>query len=100
MPTARPSDLPDFEDPPLTEVAVSLQFNQLPGFGYVHLGPLWDRFRSRFGRVQYHPPLLPVFETFGLNQPATQHLQVRIGNAPELPRMWFLADDDAELLQV
>jgi uncharacterized protein (TIGR04255 family) len=95
----RPKHLPDFEAPPLTEVAVSLQFQQLTNFGFVDIGPLWDCFRDRFGRVEYYPPIPPTFEMFGLPQGAMQPLQMSFGGFPQLPRCWFVNNTNNELLQ-
>lgn len=80
MKMKRPRHLPDFEAPPLTEVALSLQFQQIANFGFVDIGLLWARFRERFGRVEYHTPLAPNFETFGLRQGAIQPFQINLGD--------------------
>lgn len=95
----RPRHLPDFEAPPLTEVAVSLQFQHIANFGFVDIGPLWEHFRDRFGRVEYHPPLAPNFETFGLPQGVMQPFQLNFGMIPPLPRSWFVNSAGNEVLQ-
>ncbi len=95
----RPRHLPDFEAPPLTEVAISLQFQEIANFGFVDIGPLWECFRDRFSRVEYHPRLPPVFETFGLPQGTVQPLQMSFGVFPQLPRCWFVNNTNNELLQ-
>ena len=97
--THRPGHLPDFEASPLTEVALSVQFQQIPNFSFVDIGLLWNRFRSRFSRVEYHPPIPPSYETFGLNQGGIQQFQFNFAMAPPLPRSWFIDTLGNEVLQ-
>lgn len=96
---SRPADLPDFGNPPLSEVAISLQFAQLSTFGVVHAGLLWERFRSRFPRVEYKGQLQPTFETFGLSRPNAPRLRLEIAEVPDLPRLWFVDATSSELVQ-
>jgi uncharacterized protein (TIGR04255 family) len=92
----RPKHLPDFDAPPLTEVALSLQFQPVTKFSFVDIGPLRERF-PRFDSVEYHPPLPPAFETFGLRQGASQALQFNFGMTP--PRLWLLDKGGNEVFQ-
>jgi len=86
--------LPSYDRPPLSEVALSIQFNALAGFGYVHIGPLWTRFRDKFPDVEYQPPLQATFETFGVNPIAPQLPHLQIMQMPEMPRIWLLAKNE------
>jgi uncharacterized protein (TIGR04255 family) len=95
----RPVHLPDFDAPPLTEVALSLQFQPIARFGFVDLGPLSDQFRPRFERVEYYPPLAPTFETFGLRQGKAPTLHINVGAGLALPRLWLIDKAGNELLQ-
>ncbi|MCJ2112847.1 TIGR04255 family protein [Methylobacterium sp. E-025] len=95
----RPADLPDFKAPPLTEVAMSVQFNHLSAFTHVHIGLLWEKFRSRFPIVSYQPPLAPSFETFGVPQSRTPSFQIQFEDRPEIPRLWFADLKGIELIQ-
>ena len=95
----RPRHLPNFEAPPLTEVALSLQFEKISKFGFVDIGLLWQRFRDRFDCVEYHPPLAPTFETFGLRLSPLQPLQIDFATIPHLPRIWFLDKAGNEIIQ-
>ncbi|MGO9740131.1 MAG: TIGR04255 family protein [Roseiarcus sp.] len=94
---SRPSDLPDFSNPPLTEVAISIQFDALPGYRQVWAGPLWDLFKVRFPVVQEQLPLQPVFEIFGRSVLPSVNFSVLEG--PMSSRLWFLNSDQTELLQ-
>ena len=94
----RPDDLPDFGDPPLVETALSLQFESLPAFRLVHVGMLWNQFRTSFPRIEEHPPLVAARETFGVPSPLS--VEVTIEGTPPLPRVWFLNESGTELIQV
>lgn len=99
--SARPVDLPEFDNPPVTEVVLSVQFSELRGYRTVHAGLLWERcFRESYPNFSEHPPLDPVFETFGprdVGRPSVKLLQVP---GPPLPRLWFLNNVGSELVQV
>jgi len=45
----RPRDLPQWKRPPLDEVAISIQFKDIPGFKAIHYGLLAERL-SRLGK--------------------------------------------------
>jgi uncharacterized protein (TIGR04255 family) len=97
MNSQRPADLPDFRSPPLTEVILGVQFDVVPGFLTPHLGLIWERFRGDFPHVEEHPPLQPVFETFG---PNPQMVALQFTMQPIAPRLFFINDSRTELLQV
>jgi uncharacterized protein (TIGR04255 family) len=93
--------LPEFDDPPVIEVALSAQLEPLAGFRVVHFGLLWERFRDKgFRSVEEHGPLDSVLETF---EPATREpaIQVRMfEDSPPPPRVWFVNEVGTELIQV
>ena len=99
--SARPVDLPEFDNPPVAEVVLSVQFSELRGYRTVHAGLLWEQcFRESYPTFSEHRPLDSVFETFGprdVGRPSVQLLQVP---GPPLPRLWFLNSDGSELVQV
>lgn len=98
MATARPADLPDFDDPPVVEVALSVQFTPLAQFRTVHVGGLWERFRNRFKTFREQPPIEPVFETFGA-QRASGQITLELRSGPPIPRLWFINEDETQLVQ-
>lgn len=95
----RPADLPDFENPPLVEVALSVQFSELRAYRTVHAGILWQKFRKGYPKVSEHPPLNPAFEAFGSKSPAEPRFELRQLPGPPIPRLWFVNADDSELIQ-
>jgi uncharacterized protein (TIGR04255 family) len=100
MPTDSNS-IPDFESPPLIEVAASVQFEELAALRTAHIGLLFQQFRKHgFGRVEEHPPLARAIERFGPPKPALPEVQWEFVNQPPVARHWFVNDDDTELVQV
>jgi len=95
---ARPTDLPDFERPPLAEVALSVQFEPIDGLGAARLGLLWSTFRNRFPSVEEHPQLPPTFEDF--QPPSPPKVEIVLEQKAPVPRLWFLNDPKTELIQV
>ncbi len=94
---ARPP-LPDFTDPPIAEVALGVQFDPLP-LRSVHFGILWQRFRDNFPNVQEQPPIESGLESFDSALPRPM-FDLKVMNAPILPRVWFLDTENSELVQV
>jgi uncharacterized protein (TIGR04255 family) len=76
-----------------------MQFGSLPFKNY-HSGLLWERFAEMYPKVEEHPPLDPVFETFGARQPTVQRISFQLPPAPDTLRYWFVSQDDNEVLQV
>jgi uncharacterized protein (TIGR04255 family) len=95
----RPAGLPDFDDPPLTEVALSIQFEALSAIEFVDLGPLWQQLRRRHPKVEEHPPLSPSFEIFGVPSTPSGSVQIQLSAMPTMPRFWFVNDVGSEILQ-
>jgi uncharacterized protein (TIGR04255 family) len=96
--TGRPEDLPDFRKPSLAETVLSLQLEPIGGLTTAHVGLLWQRFREQLPFIEEHAPLPPVFEKFGPPSPAS--VEVTIEEKPPVPRVWFLNEPKAELIQV
>ncbi|HED19571.1 MAG TPA: TIGR04255 family protein [Gammaproteobacteria bacterium] len=94
----RPSNLPDFDRPPLDEVALSVQFDPIQRLQTPQIGLFWSELRSAFPKTEQHPPLDPVTERFGPSPRPS--VRFEISNAPPAPRCWFLKEDSTELIQV
>jgi uncharacterized protein (TIGR04255 family) len=54
--------LPEFSNPPVVEVALSVQFTPLPGFRPIRLGRLQDTWRAEYPHYEEQPPLAGVIE--------------------------------------
>lgn len=82
----------------MIEVAISVQFEELPRFGVVDYGLLWERWRDRFPETQYQAPLLPVVEIFGGRRARSD--EIRIEPIPPLGRCWYRTANRERLIQV
>lgn len=96
----RPSDLPEFDRPPVAELVLGVQFGEVRSFQTIHTGLLWDRkFRKNFPHFEEKPPLAPNFETFGSTRPSIPRIQL-VQPGSIMPRLWFTNDDQTKLIQV
>jgi uncharacterized protein (TIGR04255 family) len=95
------SKTPSYENPPVVEVALSLQFEPIEMLRSVHFGLLWSRLRREgFSQVEDHGALEPVYEDFALSSPRIGITVQTFADAPPLPRVWFLNADGTELIQI
>jgi uncharacterized protein (TIGR04255 family) len=94
--------LPSFDNPPVVEVALSVQFEPLTTLKAAHLGRLWDVFREQgFVRTEDHLNLEAVSEGFDPRLYARDvGIKFRSIDAPAVPRVWFLNEPGTELIQV
>lgn len=98
--TVRPNLLPEFENPPVIEVVLGVQFERL-ALRTVDTGRLWEAFRADFPNVQEHPPLEPSFEMFGTTRAGAGGVRLELMHGPlPLPRLWFVNAEGTELLQL
>lgn len=90
--------LPEYQHPPVVEVAASIQFANIRGLDAARLGLLWSRFRDSYPRTEQHPPLATASEIFESTRGG------RVGFSAEtsfpVPRLWFLNSDGTRLVQV
>jgi uncharacterized protein (TIGR04255 family) len=91
--------LPDFTNPPLNEVVLSIQFAPLVGLKSVHIGLFWERVRSEYPNVTEQAPIQAAFETFGIPAPVPALQIETLMNLP-LPRYWFERPNAPDLLQI
>ena len=89
--------LPDFQDPPVDEVVLGVQFEPPAAYTSVVAGKIWDLFRDEFPLVNEVPRLEPQFEVFGGNP--TPGFQLSFGVGPLRSRLWFISADESHLLQ-
>lgn len=96
----RPGHLPDFDDPPVVETVLSVQFEPLASIRTAHLGILWEEFRAEFPNTEERPPLDPVLEQFPESAVARIGLRFQAFENPPVPRIWFTNDRGSEMIQV
>lgn len=96
--TSRPSHLPDFTSPPLSEVYLGVQFAPPNGYKQILAGNVWELYRKDYPKVLEQPALEPTFETFGLPfAPNANQFKFLTGAAHD--RFWFLSENEQELIQ-
>jgi uncharacterized protein (TIGR04255 family) len=91
---------PEYDSPPVIEVVLSVQFEPLRDLKGVQLGLLWSKFREEFPRIEEHPPIAPMFESFEIPPREKLGLHLEMSEIPLFPRMWFLNASGTELIQV
>jgi uncharacterized protein (TIGR04255 family) len=94
------SVLPDYSDPPVIEVALSVQFDPIPGFGVPQIGVLWQRFRNNFPIAEEYPPIAHATEEFGVRLGPRITLNAEVLSQFPTPRVWFLNAAGSELVQI
>ena len=100
MPTNEdPHGLPDYEEPPITELVLGVQFEPLPKLLAPQIGLFWADMRKEFPEVQQQPALEPVVERFGVKQ-AQVAGAFKLMETPETPRCWLLGENGSQLIQV
>ena len=97
---ARPAHLPDYNQPPLNEVALGIQFSEIKGLGAIHAGLFWQTIRDRFPKWSEQPPLPVTFEVFGGAQPRAVAPMVEMFTTAPMNRFWFIEQHDIELIQL
>jgi uncharacterized protein (TIGR04255 family) len=89
-----PDQLPEFENPPLDEVAIGVQYEPIRGFHVSHMGLYWDRIRESYPYTEDQPALAQQKEPESLSPP------FGFSFALPLPRCWFLDAAKHELIQL
>lgn len=90
--------LPDFQNPPVEEVVLGIQFEPPSAYTSVFVGQIWDMYRAEFPKVMEVPRLEPQFEIFGGN--AAPGIHFNFGPPPLRGRLWFLSEDESHLVQI
>jgi len=100
-PNLNSASLPEYDHPPVVEVALSIQFAPLVRLRNIHAGLIWNELKSEFPQYQEHPALPPVFEVFGPNPKMTGlGPQIEFLTSAPVNRYWFLKENGAELIQI
>lgn len=93
-----PSGFPDFEEPPVVEVSLGIQFDSLP-LTTPEIGLLSRKFEDWLPKIDEKPPLDTATELFGVKpKPRTRELVLR--DEPIASRVWFSDETRSELVQV
>lgn len=90
--------LPEYEDPPVIETVLGVEFSPLEKWSVPHFGLMWATMKADFPRFEVKPPLDSSLERF---LPAREVAEPRIEFLPQMPiRCWFLDEQERTLVQV
>lgn len=92
--------LPEYERPPLNEVAIGVQFEPVAKLGAAHFGVYWNQIRERYPDAQSHPPILHLVERFNEEFEVQAKASVLEFVGLPTPRCWFLQKNGQELIQL
>jgi uncharacterized protein (TIGR04255 family) len=98
--TTRPTDLPDFSNPPVVETVLSAQFERLSSARTAHFGVYWNEVRDRFPNLEERSEIPPAMERFPDVLASGVGIQFEALEAPPAPRLWFVNDSGTEVIQV
>lgn len=93
------ANLPSFDRPPVSEVALSVQFDKIAGLRSFQISSLWNLFSASFPRVEEHPPLDPRVELLKAG-PEVRRIEFSLMNLPVVSRYFFISKDGNELIQI
>jgi uncharacterized protein (TIGR04255 family) len=91
--------LPDFDEPPVVETALGVEFAPLEKWAIPHFGLFWHEIRSEYPRFEVQPPLVSQIEKFGKEARQPQIVKFEILSQPPV-RCWFIDKSERRLLQV
>lgn len=96
----RPLDLPEYNSPPIDEVAIGLQFEPLEDISEAHIGLFWQSLRESFPKTESKPRFEVPIETFS-SDPQILTPQVTITPMKGmLGRTWLISENEDYLIQV
>lgn len=97
-PTQSPDGHPGFTKPPLDEVVMGVQFEDVPGYRSIDAMQVSELFQSEYPKVEERQTLLPQFEVFhGAGAPPGK--APTSGKSPPGCRLWLVSEDGARILQ-
>ncbi len=97
-----------FEAPPVVEMALSVQFNRLPGYTTAHSGWFWkeylenlgDETSNRWNQLVETPRLDDQFELFGSDDVWMPPLSMKFLPGAQSQRLQIIRADNERMLQV
>ncbi len=93
-------DLPNFENPPVVETVLSVQFERLSAMQSVHFGLFWRKMQRSFPKTEERLALPAVVERFPEPISRGGRIQFETVESPALPRLWLVNEAGTEMIQV
>lgn len=91
--------LPDFDNPPVIETVLGLQFTPLSKFDVPHYGLYWDKIRRSYDRFEVHPPIVSTVDERGSDAPIKGQIFINFPSGNNF-RCWFIDESQNNLIQV
>jgi uncharacterized protein (TIGR04255 family) len=91
--------LPEFDRPPLVELALTVQFEQIEQLDNIRAGLFWNDHRDQFPGVEEHELIDTPLEVEGSAAHGLQ-FKLELRGSPRMPRFFFLKQGGKELLQL
>ena len=88
----------EFKNCPLEDVVFDIHFDSITDFKFTDLGKIANLYTGDFPKIREMPPIPSQIEPFDA-PPQVQQFQVQVGQSPQTPRLWLLAEDEASLVQ-
>lgn len=79
---------PNFDNPPLVEVACGFKFEKLNKLKIPHIGLFWEKLKKEYPRCEHAEPTLSFDDT----------IDDSVTNLP-LPKVWLINNEDNKLIQ-
>ena len=90
--------LPDFDNPPVTETVLGVQFTPLSKFEVPHYGRYWTKIKEEYDRFEVQPAIAGTVDERGLDAKPGQ-IFINFPGGPTL-RCWFMDKSQTNLIQV
>jgi len=95
----RPVALPEFDAPPVSEVALAVEFSPLENWRSTHAGLYWSLISNTYPQSETQPPPPSQIEKYGEDFWVQPAVRVEFVN-PDVSRFWFIADPPTKLIQI
>jgi uncharacterized protein (TIGR04255 family) len=94
-------NLPEFDRPPVSEIAIGVQFAPVANFTSAHYGLFWKgHLDPSWVKAQDAPRLMPQFEKFGEGSASPPAAPFFIQSTPQPDRILLINEDDDRILQI
>ena len=89
--------LPDYEEPPVIETVLGVQFSPLKPFTTRVFGFYRELVKEQFPHFEIQDPIIPAVEEFGVTR--TFPIGVQVVSAPDF-RCWYIDESETRLIQL
>lgn len=94
-------NLPKYDEPPVVETVLGVQFAPLPGFSAAHAGWFWRTYLGDdWPTVSEAAPLVEAYERFGGERQWRPKGVMQISGERQPPRLQFVSRDDERMVQL